>query len=32
MKGTGHWVDTPEQMPEETVDQVFRLLWSEYGV
>lgn len=27
MEGIGHWIDTSEQTPDETVDQILRLLW-----
>lgn len=32
MKGVGYWIDTSEQTPEETVDQIIHHFWPEYGV
>ncbi len=30
MAGVGYWVDSSEQTPEETVDQILHHLWPEY--
>jgi chloramphenicol 3-O-phosphotransferase len=32
MKSIGHWIDTSEQTPDETVDQILRLLWPEQEI
>lgn len=29
MQGSGHWIDTSEQTPDETVDQILCQLWPE---
>ncbi|HET8841700.1 MAG TPA: hypothetical protein VFN35_09545 [Ktedonobacteraceae bacterium] len=32
MEGIGHWIDTSEQTPDETVDQILRQLWPEQEI
>jgi predicted kinase len=32
MQGIGHWIDTSEQTPDQTVDQILRQLWPELEI
>ncbi|GHO57602.1 phosphotransferase-like protein [Ktedonobacter robiniae] len=32
MEGGGHWIDTSEQTPDETVDQILRQIWPEQEI
>lgn len=32
MEGIGHWIDTSEQTPDETADQILRQLWPEQKI